>query len=299
MKRLREFSVTVALFLLLSPAMAEVSIGGDSASLGFLFASGGDDPDPWPHRWDIIRTHVDPGLILNAYGDANGDGAPAFGMNPVTGAPEVVWSWWDGNDHEIALSRWQETGGWSEWEILTDNDVDDLDPSISIDELGTRRVSWWRAGAPDQVWFTEQSAGTDGWSGEERVTVVVEAGLRPSVIEESGVVRVAYQRQAASATEIVVSTRQGGWHATVVASTSYAGPEGDGDIDVQIHTRDGRIWIDWVDSGGFLAFSVFDPQTDTWSIPDTESYFYDPGLGETEYWEREGARVRIRRRVLR
>jgi len=292
----RSLSWFLAVCLFLVPlAVAEVSVGEDGIHPGILFA-GGDDGSGVP-TFDIIRTHLDPGLILNATGDANGDGAPAFGMNSVTGAPEVVWAWWDGNDHEIVVSRWLETGQWSEWEILTDNDVEDFDPSISIDGQGTRRVSWWRAGTPDQVWFTEQSVGTDSWSGEERVTLVVEAGLLPSVIEQSGLVRVAYQRQAGEGSEIVVSTREGGWQASVISATSYAGPAGDGDIDVQIHVRDGKIWTDWVDGDGVLAFSVLDAQTDTWSTPQTEPYFYDPGLGETEYWEREGARVRIRRRV--
>ena len=294
MKTLVRFLSSLALVGLLSmPAgIAEVSAGRNGAAPGILMA-GGPDPDP---TFDIIRVHIDPSLILNATGKDNGDYGPAFAINPVTGNPEVAWAWWDGTDYEIALSRW--TGsGWSAWEILTDNAVDDLDPSITIDPAGTRRVSWWRAGSPPQVWLLERFAGGGDWAPEERVTQVVEDGSRPGVVAVSGLVRVAYQREGSGVREVVVSTREGTWQPEVLATTSYMGPGGDGDIDVVAHQRGTTVWVDWVTADGMLAYRVYDPQTDTWSPEQTQSYSWDPGAGESEYWARETARTLIRRNI--
>jgi len=274
-------------------AFAEVSVGGPGSERGFLLA-GGDASDPWV--WSVIRTFLDPQKILNQTGVENGDRAPAFTIDPATGNPEVAWAWWDGTDYEIALSRW--TGSsWSAWEILTDNAVDDLDPSITIDPAGTRRVSWWRADSPPQVWLLERFEGGGDWAPEERVTQVVEDGSRPAVVAVSGLVRVAYQREGAGEREVVVSTREGTWQPEVLATTGYQGPGGDGDIDVVAHQKGTTLWVDWVEADGVLAYRVYDPQTDMWEPKQTQGYSWDPGAGETEYWARETARTLIRRSV--
>ncbi len=286
--------IAVLVAFLPRPGNAEVSVGPNAAAPGLLLA-GGEDPFVWP-TFDIVRFHIDPSLILNATGAANGDKGPAFAMDPVTGAPVVVWAWWDGSDYEIALSEWAD-GAWSPWQILTDNAVDDLDPAITIDPAGTRRVSWWRAGQSPQVWLLERFVSQDGWSPEERVTQVVEDGSRPGVVAVSGLVRVAYQREGQNLREIVVSTREGAWQPEILASTAYLGPAGDGDIDVVAHQQQATIWVDWITADGLLAYRVYDPQTDTWSATETQPYEWNTAAGETEYWARETARTLIRRRV--
>ncbi|MDQ7005991.1 MAG: hypothetical protein Q9Q40_02040 [Acidobacteriota bacterium] len=292
--KLRPVFLIVAASLLLPLSVAEISVGKGATGRGFLMAGGGGSgADPFP-VFDIIRIDIDPALILNATGAGNGDYGPSFAIDPVTGDPEVAWAWWDGNDYEIALSRW--TGGsWSPWEILTDNAVDDLEPALTIDAAGTRRVSWWRSGSEPQVWLLERFVGDEVWTPEERVTRVVEGGSRPGVVALSGVVRVAYQREGAAVREVVVSTRDGAWQPEVLAVTGYQGPGGDGDIDVVAHRKGTTLWVDWIDAEGVLAYRVYDPHTNTWGVRQTQVYSWDTASGETEYWARESARALIRR----
>lgn len=106
-----------------------------------------------------------------------------------------------------------------------------------------------------------------------------------------------YQFRSGGVTEIIVSTRRSVWEKETIASTAYPGPAGDGDIDPEIHARDGKLWVDWVDGDGLVAYSVFDEGTG-WSAPQTEGYSWDEQAGETEAMAREGARVRICLTVL-
>lgn len=289
------FGLSVVLLLvLLVPSVAEVSAGKAVFDPSFFVASGGDDPSPDP--WGRVRLDASADLMLNVDGTANGDGGPAFAIDPVTGWPTVVWAWFDGNDHEIALSHWDGTA-WSAWEMLTDNGEEDLDPAVTYGTDGSCRVTWWK-GDDQQVWY-QQRPPSQGWSSEERVTVVVEEGRWPAVAAAFGHSRVAYQVANADATDIVVATRQeGGWQRRVVTSTTYEGPAGDGDLHVRIHESGGRLWLDWVDGVGSMAYSEYDNATDSWSSPLYEPYTWDGAAGETEYWERESARVRVRLKVL-
>jgi len=78
----------------------------------------------------------------------------------------------------------------------------------------------------------------------------------------------------------------------LVASTFFAGPAGDGDIDVQVHARDDTLWADWVDAEGIMGWTIYDPATGDWSLTNYEPYSWTPEDGEPI--AREMARVRIR-----
>ena len=96
----------------------------------------------------------------------------------------------------------------------------------------------------------------------------------------------------------LVATRSTGWTDELVASTAYAGPAGDGDIDVRIHALAGHLWVEWIDAEGSLAFSEWDGAADTWGAARHETYTWGEATGETEPVARERARARIRMRVL-
>lgn len=291
MKLLRDLFLLVGLlFSMLVPAWGEVSVEqlGIKYS-GFILLGGGDDPFPWP----IIRAHLIPAHFLNPSGNENGDGLPAFAIDPVTGFPEVVWAWNDGNDHEIVYSRWDGVQ-WTVMELLTNNGANDLDPAITIHSDGMRRITWWRAGNPAHVWYLEKPA-PGPWSGEERVTAVVEQGSRPGIAFSSGPVRVAFQAPGPSETEVAVSERLGSWEKQIIATTAYQGPAGNGDIDVQIHAQGSRCWVDWVHGEGTMGYAVF--SAGNWGTPQFEPY--SPSGGDSETTAREMARVRIRNVVLR
>ncbi len=273
---------------------AEVSVEADPDYGGFILLGrgGGDGGSPWPWRAESQR---DPALTLNSEGDLNSDGSPAFAIDPRTGYPSVVWAWFDGSDYEVVLSRW-DGAAWSDWQRLTDNAEDDLDPSVSIDDTGTTTVSWWRPGESPAVWFVEGEALEEEWSPESLVNTEFNSGRYPSsALTEDGLAW-GYQSDLFDdgPTFIVVARRGSFWIQDFVASTFYAGPNGDGDLDVQVHSRGRRLWVDWVDSAGVLAYSVMDPDSGEWSYPHCEPYAWDELTGETEFIARELARVRIR-----
>ncbi len=287
--------LALILAVVLPAARAEISVGEKSVAPSFLAGGpgNGDNPYPWP-PWATVRQHVDPALVLNANGDANGDGPAAWAIDPSTGNPVVAWAWWDGADHEIVLSRW--TGSrWSSRELVTDNDLDDVDPAIAVAADGTVRVTWWRVeNGHRTVWYEDLSL-RDGTA--EEVTPLPRAGSWPSVALFAGDAKVAFQREEAGVREVRVATRSEGWSEELVASTSYAGPAGDGDIDVQVHADAGHLWVDWVDSEGRLAWSEWNPAAGAWGPVRHESYSWDSEI-EVEPIARARARARIRARVV-
>ena len=284
-------SVFFLSFLVAASAYGEVS-ADRSSSLAFMGGGGSDSDDVFPMLQ--TRLHVEYSYVLNATGAANGDRGAVFAIDPQTGRPFVAWSWFDGSDYEVVISQWGGSG-WTAKEIVTDNAVDDLDPSIAFGADGSCKVSWWRPGSGGEVWYRDKVVGGT-WAGEERVSAQVEVGSRPSVVEHQLSTRVAYQIENGGITEIRAASRNGEWQSELIATTAYLGPAGDGDIDVEVHSRGDRLWIDWVDAAGQLAFTVYDAAGDTWSVPQSRSYSVLPG--EREVDARGRARVSIRLEVL-
>ncbi len=300
-RRLRAFLPVLLAFLpalvagpLVRPARAEISVGGAGPHPAFLVAGGGEGGVPFP-GFAVVRQGVDPSLVLNPSGDDNGDGPAAWAIDPATGNPVVAWAWWDGSDHEIVLSRWTGTG-WSEREQLTDNALDDVDPALTVAPDGTVRLTWWRSeNGHRTVWYRDLSR-EDGTA--EEVTPLPRAGSRPGVARWNGDVKVAFQREESGTRYVRVATRSAGWAEDAVAATPYAGPAGDGDIDVRIHALAGHLWVDWIDAEGRLAWSEWNGATGSWEDPRYEDYSWDGATGETEPVARERARARVRRHVL-
>lgn len=292
---LQVMAIVFLLGVLSDTPRAEVSVGGVNGQGGFFSAGGGDGAEPWP--WNAFRVHAPWALFLNPLGDLRGDGPAAFAIDPGTGLPEVAWAWFDGNDREIVLSRW-DGQAWSAPEQVTDNAVDDLDPALAFTDAGALRLSWWRPGVPPQVWFTERPPGSF-WADEERVTWVVAGGSRPAAEGRGAVQRVAYQSEEAGIRSVVAAWRGPAWEQATIHQTAYQGPRGDGDIDVEIHRFGGRLWVDWVEAAGVLGFASWNPQTESWSAMQTEPYSWDQAAGLREEWARAMARVRVRARITR
>jgi len=273
---------------------AEVSVGSRQAGPAFLAIGSGEGGVPVP-TWAVIRQDVDPSLVLNASGDDNGDGPAAWAIDPATGNPVVAWAWWDGSDHEIVLSRWNGSE-WTSWDHLTDNDLDDVDPAITVADDGTVRLTWWRTeNGHRTVWFRDLSL-RDGSA--EEVTPLPRAGSRPGIAPWNGDIKVAFQREEAGVRDVRVATRSTGWSDELVASTGYAGPAGDGDIDVEIHALAGHLWVDWIDAEGQLAWSEWDGSEGAWGPVRHEPYSWGGDTGESEPVARDRARARIRMHVL-
>jgi len=239
---------------------------------------------------------VDPSLVLNPSGDDNGDGPAAWAIDPATGNPVVAWAWWDGHDHEIVVSRWTGTA-WSEKDRLTDDELDDVDPAVTVTAAGTVRVTWWRTeNGHRAVYYLDLGTRADG---PEVVTPLPRSGSRPGLALVDGDVAVAFQHEESAVREVRVAWRSSGWDDELVSATTYSGPAGDGDIDVRIHSLAGHVWVDWVDAEGILAWSERDAVSGEWSAPSSEPYSWGAtGDGDSEPVARERARARIRSRVL-
>lgn len=87
-------------------------------------------------------------LPLNPDGDLRGDLWPIIVENPLdSNHPWVVWSAFNGNDFDLAWSRFL-PGEWSpvKWVQTSYPSMDDLDPHIDLDlnDGGRPYITWWR-----------------------------------------------------------------------------------------------------------------------------------------------------------
>ena len=140
--------------------------------------------------WTPVRTAADPATLLNPEGDLYGDRRPSLALNPITGQPEAVWSYWDGAHYQIAWSRF-DGASWSQvmtdsgpdYEFLTADARQNLDPRIWIDDAGNRRVVWWRSSSSsvDDVVVSVLPAGETQWWTPHRLSMEGVPTRRPDV----------------------------------------------------------------------------------------------------------------------
>ncbi len=94
---------------------------------------------------------------LNRRGDRNGDLAPSISESPLAPYhPWVVWSRNNGQDFDLAFSRWT-TAGWSPitWVEDRTDQRQDLDPTLLFDQAGRPYLAWWREeGGQGRVYIT-------------------------------------------------------------------------------------------------------------------------------------------------
>lgn len=263
---------------------AEVSADPSPTGVRVMILGIIEGPDPIPQIiWEPVRD-VDPELFLNPEGAPRGDGRPAVAMDPVTGWPHVVWAWNNGTDHDIAYSQW--TGsGWDNTQLLTSSLSNEIDPRIYVDE-GTSYVVWWDD-ASSKVWLVSRPR--DGyWGIPEPVSQSFQTGKRPSVVSWGGSILVAAEDDdGQGGKEILVSIRQalGGYTTAVVGSVPQAG-----DLDVVLHSEQGKLWMDWRHSGVEFAYSVFDDGA--WGTAVTVPWTDDSWI------RREEVRLLIRDQVI-
>ena len=270
-----------------SPVVAEVSVprvepGARGVFIADRQAAGGEDPGAWP-VWRPLRDHLRAELHLNRDGEFNGDGPPAFALDPDTGFAIVVWAWFDGGDFEVVLSSW-DGKVWRPFEWLTDNQVDDLDPRVEVGADGRRMVTWWRANRSvdrlDEVWYREHQPALDIWSEPEQVSPPVEQGRHPDVAHHiDGSVHVVFQAGDAPPWSVTVAWRPDGAvgfaDRLVVAHSDYGGEIGSdplaADVGAEIHESHGRLWVEWLQDDNLMGYSVYQG-AGQWSAPEYLEY---------------------------
>ena len=141
-------SLSLIVFLcgsILAEVSAEVDASGKYLKMIYIEKATGKSVKVWTVFW--IKSTYYP---LNPYGDLNKDLKPAMRENIYDGnQPYVVWPRFDGNDYEIAYSKWTNTG-WRPIAYVEDMDnlSDDLDPAITFDIHGRAYMAWWRDEQP-------------------------------------------------------------------------------------------------------------------------------------------------------
>lgn len=313
---MRPAVLLIGLLLPLAAALAEVSAPGPRPGGGGFFSAerassaGGEDPGAWP-LWRPFRAHLSPDLQLNPEGEANGDGPAGFAIDPRNGRAAVVWSWFDGADYEAVISEWNGEF-WTPFQRLTDNLTDDLDPRIEIAPDRRRIVTFWRSGGgadgPDEVWQIERLPGADFWSEPALVTEPIENGRHSDVTwHEDGGTYVAYQSGDGLAPwQVVVAWRFDGEPGFAqrlpVADSDYHGEIGTeplvADVAVRIHSREGRLWVDWLQDDVLMGYSVYQGPGQ-WSPPEYLEYRHLVDRAGSFSAGLDMARQSVRWRVLR
>lgn len=90
--------------------------------------------------------------ILSTW-DSIVDQGPQMTLNPYDGQPVVVWSRQDGADFELAMMRRQAGGYWAPFDILTNNQTNDIEPRAIVDITETAHIVWWASGLGGPVFL--------------------------------------------------------------------------------------------------------------------------------------------------
>ncbi len=158
------------------------------------------------HVWSVRARAYRMNSALNPSGDANGDLWPTIAESPSDPHhPLVVWSRFNGENYDLAYSRWRE-GGWEPVKWLTDQKIagDDLDAEVVFDPSGRPYVVWWtESDAPAQVHLSFYIAGS--WLPALLISDSEVDSRHPSVeVEQDGKLKVVYDTPQGAVTQFVV-----------------------------------------------------------------------------------------------
>jgi hypothetical protein len=212
-----------------------------------------EDPEPGTY-WTPL-TQGSHRRILNPQGATNGDGRPSTAYNVVTSLPLVAWAKNSASGYDVVISRF-EGGAWTVPAVVAGTSDDELDPQLVVDPAdGTVHLFWWVASAVPHVLHAEAPADVSSWSAPEVVSQPSEVAVRPAATIRGTTLWVAYEVHATALggtpRQIVVASGDGGtWSSEVVGTTLH-----DSDNRVGIHAGIDRLWIEWIDDDGEMAWS--------------------------------------------
>ena len=233
---------------------AEVGVVSDPAAA----LSGGavlvtqivDGPDitPW------VQLSSSPAAVpLNVEGEANGDGPPTILGSPP-GLCVVAWAKNSPGGYDVVVSRYSNRS-WSAPQVLAGGPADELDPFLLRGPDGTVHLFYWEAGPIPRVLHREAPPDLSAWSAPAQVSQPGIAACRPAAVFHAGVLHVAYEvhdygygqvpRQV-----VLAHQEQSAFVEEVVAITYNASP-----ATPQVHDRSGRLWVDWIDASGQMAWT--------------------------------------------
>ena len=287
MNRIRISALTLALGLAwgtLGSARAEVGIAtSGTAQVPYILAQITDDSDPWGGAWK--RFGIEPGReVLNPSGFENGDGSPSL-LVLEDGRALVAWSRNSASGFDVVLSVFG-PGGWSPIAAIAESPANELDPSVALAPDGTVHLVYAVDGVDAKVVHRTAPADLSAWSAEARVSPLGQLARKPSAVWDGETLRVAYEiddfGQGNTPRSVAVARLEGTAFQSDVVAVTYGAPE----ITPRIQRHAGRVWLDWVDAVGEVAWTRLDPQGE-W-----ETLRYEPFQGGTdqEFHVRPGLR---------
>ncbi len=180
-----------------------------------------DDPSPVGTAWR--RFSASPSrVVLNAQGEANGDGSPDFVLNPVSSLPIVVWARNNAGNFDVVVSAFS-GGAWSTPQVVAGSPSNELDPRVVVDSAGTVHLLYWvDTGATQRVYYRHAPSDLSSWSAAIPVSGLGDAACRPgaTIPPESSA---SLMRSIPPATARFRS-RSSPPHTTAVASTPKSSP---------------------------------------------------------------------------
>jgi hypothetical protein len=207
---------------------------------------------------------------------------PQVGHDRVSGNPFIVWTVENAGDHDVAYREWIDDD-WGRTEFLTATLEDERDPAIWAAADGSIHVAWWSPGAGVEISRRDRQTGI--WSLARSISA---DGARPAITRVDDAAIVAYERVARDGgQQIVVATESaaGGFDERVVAVVAATRA-----ARLQFHQADGRLWLDWKQGDGRLAFS--ERLVSGWSPVRTTE------IAESTWEGEQQARVDARRELL-
>ncbi len=284
------FGAAVLLLVLATPARGEVGVCGSTGQggldrFGLYLMQITDDPDPilWSQLYPTGANH----FALNPQGDSNGDGPPALLLHPITNLPVVAWARNSATGFDIVISRFV-NGSWSEPEVVAGGPEDEADPVLVAAPDGGVHLFYWVTAPTPRVMYRHAPADLSSWSEPVQVSAEGEAACRPWAEFHGGVLRVIYEVHqlgfGQAPREVVLARKEeGGFVPEVIAVTNNADP-----VWPRVHSHAGRIWVDWIDANGEMAWTRQDGQGH-W-----ETVRYEPFSGsiDREFLVRAAIRVR-------
>lgn len=227
---------------------AEVAGGGGDLSLTVLKLSIiVEEPDPFGRVWHRFEDHSGSLVVLNAEGEANGDGEPTVLINTFSNLPIVAWSQNSPQGYDVVISHFV-AGAWTEPQTLAGSAADELDPFLLMDpQDGTVHLFYWVHDVSPRVMHRQAPADLSTWSLPEQVSQPSEIGCRPAAVFHQGVLKVVYEVHefgfGTTPRQIVLASHDGlGFSSSSVALSGHAGANWP-----QVHSRKGRLWVDWIE----------------------------------------------------
>ena len=199
---------------------------------------------------------------------------PDSDLNPQSGFIETTDSVLAADDYEVRHVINVGNGYKRESLLITSADQNDNAPRLAITDAGNSWVVWWRDDETDEVLIRRRDYADNSWSDETLISSKSESSRNPEIACDGSDIWVVYELDDAGDPGIGVRMIVDDPHPVgiraVIGTTSYSE-----DLDSLIHAASGHLWVTWIDSAAYVAWTAYDYTTESWSSPEYEDYSND------------------------